>query len=124
MKKKPRAPYIDAAIFTAKDAVRTAAFYRALGLPLEEERHDDGPLHFACDVNGAHIAVYGAGKGNRRPGRTHGAMLGFRVESLAKTLGALRRAGAKVLVEPQKVPWGRRAIVKDPDGRKVELNEA
>lgn len=124
MKRSPRAPFIDAAIFTAADPRRTVAFYRALGLPLEEERHDDGPLHFACEVGGAHIAVYGAPKGKRRPGRTHGAMLGFRVGNLVKTLGALKRTGAKVVVEPQKVPWGRRAIVQDPDGRKVELNEA
>lgn len=124
MRKNPRPPFIDAAIFTAADPVKTTAFYRALGLPLEEERHDDGPPHFACDVGGAHIAVYGAAKGRSRPARKHAAMLGFRVESLAKTLASLRRAGAKVLVEPQTVPWGRRAIVGDPDGRKVELNEA
>ena len=108
---------------TAADPVRTAKFYRAVGLALEEERHDDGPLHYACDLNGAHFAVYGAA-GRRKPARVHAAMLGFRVASLAKTLLALRLIRAKVLVRPQKVPWGRRAIVQDPDGRKVELNEA
>lgn len=124
MKKTPKTPFIDAAIFTAADPERTARFYRALGLPLEEERHDDGPLHYACDVGGAHIAVYGAPKAKSRPARKHSAMLGFRVANLVKTLGALKRVGAKVVVEPQKVPWGRRAIVQDPDGRKVELNES
>ena len=123
MAKTPRPPFIDAAIMTAADPVRTAKFYRALGIPLEDERHDDGPLHYACDVNGAHIAVYGT-SGRRKPARVHAAMLGFRVASLAKTLLALRLIRVKVLVRPQKVPWGRRAIVQDPDGRKVELNEA
>lgn len=91
---------------------------------MEVERHDDGSLHFACDVGGAHIAVYGAPKAKSRPARKHAAMLGFRVASLVKTVAALRRVGAKVVVEPQKVPWGRRSIVQDPDGRKLELNEA
>jgi predicted enzyme related to lactoylglutathione lyase len=31
--------------------------------------------------------------------------------------------GARVLIRPEDVPWGRRAVVLDPDGRTVELNE-
>ena len=28
----------------------TVAFYRALGVPLADEDHDDGPVHFAADM--------------------------------------------------------------------------
>jgi hypothetical protein len=40
------------------------AFYRSLGVPLEPEVHDeDGPIHYACDLDGAHIALYESSPG-------------------------------------------------------------
>ena len=36
-----------------------AAFYRdALGIPIEEERHDDIPLHHGCEIGGTHFAIH------------------------------------------------------------------
>ena len=49
--------------------------------------------------------------------------LGFSVPSLANALGQLRRLDATVLVEPSDTPDGRRAVVKDFEGHKVELYE-
>ena len=33
----------------------------------------------------------------------------------------LARLGSAVVSGPAKTPWGRMAVVRDPDGRKVEL---
>tara|TARA_R110002072_G_scaffold175315_1_gene331080 strand:- start:402 stop:569 length:168 start_codon:yes stop_codon:yes gene_type:complete len=30
-------------------------FYEALGLAFEDEEHEGGPLHFACEVGGGEI---------------------------------------------------------------------
>ena len=57
------------------------AFYRAVGLNLDDEDHGDGPLHYATDISGVHYA------------------------------------------EHQVRDWGCRAIVEDPDGRPVEINQ-
>lgn len=116
---------VDALVLWTPRLAEAAAFYRALGLPLEEERHDDGPVHFACELGPVHFALYASPPG-QAPGRTAGGatQLGFRVESLERALAAARAAGAPVVVEPQEVPWGRRVVVLDPDGRAVELNEA
>ena len=33
-------------------------------------------------------------------------------------------AGGTVIQAPEDVPWGRRAVLADPDGRAVEINRA
>ena len=49
--------------------------------------------------------------------------LGFSVPSLTNALGQLRGLDATVLVEPSDTEFGRRAVVKDFEGHKVELYE-
>jgi lactoylglutathione lyase len=120
--------YVDALIVTTSRLREVAAFYRALGLPLEEERHDDGPLHYACELGPVHFAIYEATAGGAgdAPGRrmAGSTLVGFQVASLEDAVAAARDAGSRVEVAPEDVPWGRRAVVIDPDGRCVELNQA
>ena len=102
------------------------AFYRELGFPLRESQHDDGPVHWTCELGGVHFAIYPQEDGGDTPPeyRAAGAsLLGFEVESLDETYRAAKRVGAGVLIRPEEVPWGRRAVILDPDGRTVELNE-
>jgi predicted enzyme related to lactoylglutathione lyase len=47
--------------------------------------------------------------------------LGFSVENLPGVVEAVQAAGAPVVTRPQETPWGCRAVVRDPDGRAVEL---
>ena len=103
-----------------------AAFYRALGLPLEPERHGDGPLHFAASVGGAHVAVFEATVDRPAcPAAPKGAdtcsFAGFTVSSVEACVAAARALGAPVLEEPVRRSWGVRAILEDPDGRPVEV---
>jgi lactoylglutathione lyase len=107
---------------------RTGAFYRAIGLPLEAEDHGDGPRHLAADVAGVHLAVYQADPAQPQPQtpawRDPGSSFpGFWVPSLEAALAALTDLSAPVLALHQPRPWGCRAIVQDPDGRSVELNQ-
>lgn len=119
-------------LFSA-DATRTIAFYRALGVPLDVEDHGDGLLHAACDVGEVHVAILpsdesGAGSDDSRAGaprmRASGSTFaGFYVQSLDAALGALVALGAPVLVDHQVREWGCRAVLEDPDGRAVEVNQ-
>jgi lactoylglutathione lyase len=117
-------PRIGALVLFASDLERTVAFYRLLGLPLDVDDHGgDGPLHFACELAGCHVAVFpAAGEGEPPDHRGPGAVLaGFAVDSVEDTVEAVRAFGAAVLQESEPYPWGRRAVVEDPDGRAVEV---
>lgn len=105
---------------------RLIAFYGALGIDFEEEDHGDGPSHSAADIGGMHLAVFGAPEGARPPEwRSAGSTFcGFYVTSLDETLAALTDLGTVVLVDHQVRDWGCRAVVEDPDGRTVEINQA
>jgi lactoylglutathione lyase len=115
---------LGALILFASDIEETVAFYRVLGLPLDVDEHDDGgPLHYACELQGCHFAIFPTEGEGRAPGmRQPGASFpGFTVDAVEETVGALRAHGAKVLQEPSPYPWGIRAVVEDPDGRPVEV---
>jgi lactoylglutathione lyase len=118
-------------VFFAADGVRTAEFYRVAGVDLEDESHDEGPVHWAAEVGGVHVAVYdvadagGTGNAGRAPGlRAAGSTFpGIYVPSLDLARAALEELGARVLEDHQVRPWGCRFIVEDPDGRAVEINQ-
>jgi catechol 2,3-dioxygenase-like lactoylglutathione lyase family enzyme len=121
---QPLVRKVNAVVLETGRLQEMVCFYRALGVPLVEEQHGDGPLHYACELAGAHVAIYESPAGEA-PRHDHGGatMVGFDVDSLELALDLLKACHAKVLKGPEKVSWGRRAIVLDPDGRAVELNE-
>ena len=98
------------------------SFYRLLGVPLEVEDHGDGADHFACDLGGTHFAVFPSEAGDALPHRAGGSQfVGLTVASCAGTLDSVRKSGAAVVEELREMPWGTRALVRDPDGRTVEI---
>ena len=107
------------------DCGKTAEFYRAVGLDLGAEQHDEGPLHFAAELDGVHFAVYQAESAGRAPARRSGgsSFPGFYVASLDDTAAALAGVAAPLLSGHEEMPWGCRIVVEDPDGRPVEINQ-
>lgn len=93
---------------------RLKEFYSALGVSFVEERHGDGPLHLAARVGEVVIELYPLQNGEA----DSTTRLGFAVPDLD---AVLERLGAAVVSGPAMTAWGRRAVVKDPDGRKVEV---
>jgi len=49
--------------------------------------------------------------------------LGFAVENVAEVIQALAGIGTTVVKPPKETTWGLQAVVKDPDGRSVELTQ-
>ena len=122
---------LDALVLHTARLDEVVAFYEAIGITLEEERHDDGPVHWACELGPVHFAVFdggtrSGGEAGGSPGRrvAGATQFGFQVSDLGAAVDALRRVGAEILQEPEEVPWGHRAVIADPDGRPVELNQA
>jgi predicted enzyme related to lactoylglutathione lyase len=95
---------------------RVKDFYTAMGITFVEERHGDGPLHLSARVGEVVLELYPLQDGEA----DSTTRLGFAVPDLDAVLA---RLGAAVVSGPAMTPWSRRAVVKDPDGRRVELVE-
>ena len=98
------------------EAVR--AFCAALGVHFAEERHGQGPVHHAGCAGGVVLEIYPLPDGGAAD---HSTRLGFVVSDLRRVLDAVQAGGAALVSAPQQTPWGHRAVVRDPDGRAVEL---
>ncbi len=114
-------------VMHAADVERTAAFYAALGLPLVPEQHGDGPVHHVCQLGSTHLAIFAAatpdGSAVTAPGHREagGSFTGFAVDDLHAVLERLDGLGSPIVEPLSKRSWGERALVRDPDGRVVEL---
>ena len=114
-------PRLALLVLKTVDILRLREFYGRLGIGFSEERHGTGPLHFAGQLGELTLEVYPLGEGATAERSTR---LGFRLPDLDSTLQALGDAGVTIRTPPTSMPWGRRAVVLDPDGRSVELIES
>src|SRR4051812_49098397 len=96
-------------------------FYQTLGVELVQEQHGKGPVHYAGRADDVVIEVYplpdeaGPVDASTR--------LGFAVKDLAEVVRALEGVGARIVTPPKETAWGLQGVVKDPDGRSVELTQ-
>jgi predicted enzyme related to lactoylglutathione lyase len=97
-------------------------FYAALGITFVEEKHGEGPTHYAGFVGDLVLELYplpaSAGPADAS------TRLGFEVPDLDAAVRSLEASGAVVVRGPGETEWGRRAVVRDPDGRMVEVHSA
>ena len=107
-------------VIRAQDIDKLATFYSILGCQFTKHRHGKGPEHFSSTLGETVFEIYPAGDANET---TISTRLGFSVPSLAKATEELRALDVTILVEPSDSPFGRRAVVKDFEGHKVELYE-
>ena len=116
---------VNAIILKTEKVEETAAFYQALELPLERNDNENGPTHFTCDLAGVHFAIFALSPydGPERRSKARDTMVGFTVESIDKALQRLEPMNVETVLPVEDVPWGRRTVITDPDGRPVELNE-
>lgn len=107
-------------VIRSADMPKAAQFYQMLGLTFDKHRHGSGPEHFVCERGGIVFEIYPR---KDETDATMAARLGFRVLSVDGIVEKLRQAGAEIVSAPKDSPWGRRAVVADPDGHRVELVE-
>ncbi|HEY9792557.1 MAG TPA: VOC family protein [Candidatus Obscuribacterales bacterium] len=89
-------------------------FYSDLGVKFENEKHGNGPKHYAATMSDDFVLeLYPILDGSIPDA---GLRLGLKVDDIEKTLRSLGQTAT-----PRNTPMGLRATVRDPDGRTVEL---
>jgi predicted enzyme related to lactoylglutathione lyase len=112
--------FLNLVVLRAPDLEEAQRFYSLLGLSFTKHAHGSGPLRYAAESGSQVFEIYpqlGADDSTR------GVRIGFRVAALDAVLARLAEGGAKIVSTPKDSPWGRRAVVSDPIGHKIELLE-
>jgi catechol 2,3-dioxygenase-like lactoylglutathione lyase family enzyme len=118
--------YVSGILLVSTQPERLLAFYRdILGVPLEEERHGDGPPHWGCELGDVHFAIHPVDDYPEDSGVGVGAVkLAFMVFDLAAFTGWLATQGVELCYPPTSL--GAESLVtavRDPDGNLVELTQ-
>jgi predicted enzyme related to lactoylglutathione lyase len=113
-------PRLNLIVLRVSDIDHAAGFYRLLGCEFSKHGHGSGPLHYVAEVNGVVFELYSA---TAEQGISTTARIGFAVDNVDEVTARLAAfAGAKVVKSPGNSEWGRRAVVADPDGHRIELS--
>jgi len=111
-------PQLNLVVIRSADLQRAASFYERLGLAFTKHRHGSGPEHLACENGPVVFEIY-ARRTSRNP--RPAVRIGFRVPFVDAVVAELQQSGTNIVAMPKDSPWGRRAVVVDPDGHRVEL---
>ncbi len=108
-------------VLRTSDLERAAEFYHCLGLQLVRHKHGNGPEHFAAETSAGVFELYPLSKVGSS---TQGARIGFQVPSVDAAIArVIGHSPTAVITAPHDSEWGRRAVIADPDGHRVELTE-
>ena len=111
-------PQLNLVVLRSPDIHRASGFYSEIGLQFTLHSHGSGPEHYASIVNGLVFEIYPLGA---KSSPTTATRIGFSVDDVDGVVRQLVESGAQVVTAPADSEWGRRAVVKDPDGHVVEL---
>lgn len=107
-------------VIRTSDMERSLQFYERLGLVFTQHRHGSGPEHFACESGQVIFEIYPKTSDIQD---TSTVRIGFKVADLNDLIANLQKDGVTIISHPKHSPWGRRTVVDDPDGHRVELVE-
>ncbi len=115
----PNSPSLKLLVLKTDAVERLRDFYARLGFEFIEEQHSNGPRHWSAPVGDGILEVYPLPEDGSVDATTR---LGFGVSDVKEVVESVRQL-AEVVSEPKQTQWGLRAVVRDPDGRAVELYE-
>lgn len=111
-------PTLNLVVLRSSNLDRAMTFYSKLGLHFTKHRHGTGPEHYSADLAGAVFELYPqSGDGPS----SLGTRIGFTVSSVDEAIKALADYPTAVISPVKDSEWGRRAVVSDPDGHRIEL---
>lgn len=105
-------------VIRSVDIDAAARFYAVVGLHFNRHTHGSGPEHYASEDSEVVFEIYPRTTGQVPTAATR---IGFSVDSVDELTTRLLSAGGRLVCSPNDSPWGRRAVVEDPDGHRIEL---
>lgn len=136
-------PALTPIVMQTRQRERLLKFYRTLAVDFVPKKYGAGPLHHTARIGSKAYEIHTVSETEAVDATTR---LSFRVDKLAETIETLRAAGTPIESEPKPSRWGYRfsrggddgddlgepipnsslvdkyAIVRDPDGRTVQIN--
>ena len=112
---------VGAILLISQDAPALKEFYsKVLELPLEDEIHDETPLHYGCEIGSVHFAIHPAGGW---PGVATKDSQSPIIALMTSDLAAIveRLAGYEIVVSPMDHGFASVIAFRDPDGNHVEI---
>jgi lactoylglutathione lyase len=110
--------HLNLVVIRSANLEKSVKFYQMLGLHFEKHRHGNGLEHFASNIGQTIFEIYPQ---TDQSGTTIGTRLGFQVLDVDSLVIELQKADVTVIAKPSVSEWGRRAVVVDPDGHRIEL---
>ena len=98
-----------------------SGFYELIGMNFEYHQHGKGTWHYSTEIGETVFEIYPLMKNQESPDKS--LRLGFSVSNLDETINKLRKKNVEIVREPKESEWGYFAIIKDLDGRKIELKK-
>ena len=105
-------------VIRSADIERAVTFYETLGVRFERHSHGNGPEHYASETCGFVFEIYPLLDPSAVTTNTR---IGFNVDSVDRSLELFAQLNVDVVSSARDSKWGRRAVVRDPDGHTVEL---
>jgi lactoylglutathione lyase len=109
-------------VFRTKNIHKVIAWYGAIGVEIVKEKHENTKSTYTADLEGLVLEFLPLTE--EMPAPEPNVRLGFVVQDLDKTLADLKPLGTVTINPPQSTSRGFRAVVRDPDGRSIELYRA
>lgn len=106
-------------VIRTKDIRQLADFYSLLGLTFDYHKHGNSPYHYSTTIRNTVLEIYPLAKGQMEADRD--LRLGFSLDNFEAIIEVLKDNGIMFSSEPMPTEYGFMAVVKDPDGRKIEL---
>lgn len=106
-------------VLRSADMASLAGFYSALfGGKLEKHRHGKGLEHYGTELNGLIFEIYP----KRNDGdNTTSMRFGYEVDDVEMVLERIRGFPIKIVSEIKDSPRGKRVVLDDPEGHRIEI---
>jgi lactoylglutathione lyase len=109
-------------VLRTKNIHNVIAWYGAIGIEIVKEKHEKSKSTYTADLEGLVLEFLPLPEEVAAP--EPNVRLGFVVDDLDLTLATLKAHATVVINPPQSTSRGYRAVVRDPDGRSIELYRA
>ena len=113
-------PSLKLIVLKTEDVDALRDFYTRVGFQFAEEQHGNDPVHFSAPLGDGILEIYPLRSDTNVDSTTR---LGFAIAGVEAVVQRLA-GSAQIVSKPKETQWGTRAVVRDPDGRSVELYES